>query len=186
MADPLLASVDELGILVGETISDEDPKALLLLRTASAIVRSPRGCGQFITRVVDDVIKRTPIGGHTVFLPQLPIESVSLVQRPSGDGWATVTVSSYEVDEETGRIQLRHHSWPYSTRWQITYTHGYAEIPDAITGAVLGLAARAWETPIGVDNERIGQRSIKYLMLENGFLPEEEAALAQFKYPGAH
>lgn len=189
MADaPLLATVEDLGILVGEDLAPTDPKAILLLRTASAIVRGRKspGTGQYISHIQDDVVQLDAIGGTTAFLPEFPVVEVTLVERATSTGWTTLAGTGYALDRRTGRILLREgaswHDWR-PQELQVTYTHGFDETPDAISGAVLGLASRAWEIPIGVDNERIGQRSIKYLMLDSGFLPLEESALAEYRRP---
>ncbi len=184
MADPLLATVDDLGLLVGEDLASADPKAQLLLRTASAIVRGSKpGTGQYLSTVVDDLVYIEAIASATGFLSEFPIREVTLVERQTPDGWVALDATSYDIDRRTGRIRL--HRWPshYSAEWRVTYTHGFDDIPDGISGAVLGLASRAWEIPIGVDNERIGQRSIKYLMLDSGFLPHEANSLAEYRRP---
>lgn len=179
-AAPLLASVEQLGILVDEEIAADDPKATLLLQVASGIVRER--VNRYISRVVDDLEQLDPINGFKAFVHELPLESVSLVEIcRDGSTWAAVDASRYRVNQKTGSITAGFGSymgWPSDAgSWRVTYTHGWAEIPDAISGAVLGLVSRQWEVPIGVENERVGQRSIKYLMLNDGFSAEELVGL---------
>lgn len=182
MPDALLGTVADLAALVDETIAPDDAKALLLLRSASEVVRSQQvGTGQYISRVTDDVVRVTPRTSTTAFLSEFPIDSVSLLERRTYDGWVELEATAYSVNEETGRITLRSTPTTFAELWRITYTHGYAETPPGIAGVTAALAARYWETPIGVDNERIGQRSIKYLMLDSGFLPEEESVLQEYR-----
>lgn len=182
MPDALLADTATLALLVDETINPEDPKALLLLRSASSVVRSPEhGTGQYLSRVDDDEVRVVPRTASVAFLSEFPIVDVSKVEVKFADGWTELDTGSYSVNEETGRITLRTTPWHPAELWRVTYTHGFDEIPDDIAAVTAALAARYWETPIGVDNERIGQRSIKYLMLSSGFLPDEESIIAGYR-----
>jgi hypothetical protein len=182
-AAPLLATVQQLAATVDEQLADQDPKAVLYLSTASGIVRDE--VRQYLSKKVNDVVRLRPINGHSAYLPELPITEFTKLEVLRGGAWSDVDPTHYDLDEELGRIEcLGYHLWPATGRaLRATYSHGYeaAEIPDSIVGAVLGLAARQWEIPIGVDNERVGQRSIKYLMLDSGFLPLEQLALDNAK-----
>lgn len=181
MPDALLATVSDLGLLVDEALDDDDPKAILYLRIASGLVRSHTH--QYLSVKSAETVLLSTIDGVAAFLPEFPITSVTSVSRRELDGSFTAfDVADFDLDENTGRIQLRR--WRgHSSMWKVVYSHGFAELPEAITNATLGLAARAWETPFGVDNERVLQRSIKYQMLESGFSGEEEAGLAPFVIP---
>jgi hypothetical protein len=181
---PLLATLPDLGSMVGETIADADPTATLFLRLASGIVRDD--LRQVLSPVADDVVKLSPINGFKTFLPELPITDFTQLETLEHGVWSVIDPTRYIVDDETGSITA---AWgqigqfPAQARsWRATYSHGFAEIPDAIQNAVLGLASRAWETPIGVENERVGARSIKYLMLDGGYTPAEQLGLNRY-YP---
>lgn len=183
MADPLLATVADLGSLVDETLAVDNAKANLYLRIASGVVRGL--CRQYLSFIADDVVTLKVIDGSTVFLKEHPVTLLTLVERKEKDGtFTTLAATDYELDEDTGRIQLVKIPWfDWATRWRVTYSHGYTEVPEPVSNATLGLASRAWETPIGVDNERIGQRSIKYQMLQSGLDPLEELQLVEYIRP---
>lgn len=179
-----LAKIAELGLLVDEDIGEENARADLFLRLASGIVRDY--LEQQVSLVEDDVVELDP-GDVVAFLPQFPIVEVSLVEITyDGTTWTTIDPAQYRVNKHTGSITNVGHWAGWATgpsSWRVTYTHGWAAdaIPDTIVNAVLGLASRSWELPIGVENERVGQRSIKYLMLDAGFLPTELIALDKYK-----
>ena len=182
MPDALLATVSDLGLLVDEELADNDPKAILYLRIASGIVRSHTN--QYLSAKSGDTILLSTIDGAAVFLPEFPIIALTSISRRELDGTFTAFASTdFDLDENTGRIQLRR--WPAfsSPIWRAVYSHGFADLPEPITNAVLGLASRAWVTPIGVENERVLQRSIKYTMVESGFSGEEEAGLEPYVVP---
>ena len=181
MPDPLLATVADLGVLVGETLASNDPKALLYLRSASDIAREY--CGQFLSLVEDDVEKVRVVGCYG-FVKELPIVEVTKIERPDGVAWIDLSLDDLDVDDETGRLELT--TSPTATRWRVTYSHGYATMPQGIATAVLSMAAGVWDVPFGVDNERIGQRSIKYVIHDRGLAAEAQLVLANYRYPGAH
>ena len=63
---------------------------------------------------------------------------------------------------------------------RVTYSHGYATIPDSIIGVVLGVAGRSYVSPLSVESERIGGYQVKYAMESGGFSALEKAALNRY------
>lgn len=122
---PLLVSGVDLATALQDDI--DLAAAELALRRASGKVR--RYTRQTISLVVDDVIVRIPEYGTDLELPQRPVVSVASVEiggEPVTD-WTLV-----------GDRLVRACGWPDGAT--ITYTHGYAEIPDDIQDVVLSLA----------------------------------------------
>lgn len=92
-------------------------------------------CRRSFARVVDDEI--TLRWRPSIVLPNPPVASITSVEV---DGAA----ATYEVDD-WGNI------WPTTRGSEIvvTYTHGYANAPEAVRLVALRLAARVFKNPLG-------------------------------------
>ena len=178
-----LATPSQLGTFMQETIAADDPSALLYLSIASGMVRD--ALQQQISAVADEVILADPIDGSYVLLPELPISAVTLVETFDGTAWVTADPTTYAVSKRLGMIAGKPGygaSWPSDPEsWRVTYSHGFATVPDAIVGVVLGVAARAYASPVAVDSERIGGYQVKYAVESAGFSPLESIALARYR-----
>lgn len=180
-APPLLATPADLGTyLQGDPIEDTDATALLMLRQASAKVRD--FTHQFLSRVDDEQIIRTPSERGRVFLPEFPILSVSAVESSTDGGTTWAPIMSWTLDFETGELvdtsRWPHHATRAPSSWRITYSHGYDYIPDGVQAVVLDVAARTMETPIGVELERVGMRQTKFAVAN--LSDENEADLGAY------
>lgn len=180
-----LATPTQLGFYLQETVAEDDPSALLYLDIASGMVRDYLQL--ILDPVADEVVALDPIDGSYVFLPELPVTSVSLLETFDGTTWSTVDPANYTVSTRLGIIAGLPNQgvlWPSKPgTWRVTYSHGYATLPSSILGVVLGVAARAYSTPAGVDLERIGGYQAKYSMEADGFSPIEKKALARYVNP---
>jgi len=183
-----LALPAQLGALLQQPISDTDATALFVLDVASGIVRD------FLQLQIDavtaDVVLLEPVNGSngvSVFLPELPVTAVSLVETFDGTVWTTADPLTYSVSKRTGIISALPYTgvtWPYLPEtWRVTYSHGYTVIPSTIIGKVVGVAARGYTSPAGVDMERIGGYQVKYSMESDGLTPSEERSLARYVNP---
>lgn len=185
MTDTALTTPTQLGAFLQETIAADDASAVLYLSIASGMVRDY--LHQQITAVADDVILVDPIDGSYGLLPELPISDVSLVETSDGTTWTTVDPSAYTVSKRLGMIAAKPDTgvqWPSEPEsWRVTYSHGFATVPDSIVGVVLGVAARAYATPVGVDLEHVGGYQVKYQIESAGFSPLEKIALDHYKLP---
>lgn len=181
-----LATVDDLGHYMQQTIAVDDPTANFLLLVASGMIRAYLG-GQAITQVIDDVEYVDPVNGTFAALSQLPVTAVSLVEisNDGGTTWTAVPATAYKVSRRRGTISTTWGSsvrWPSDEEsWRVTYTHGFESVPPEIVGVCCGLAARYFSTPIAIELERIGQRQVKYAIEADGFSPLETIALAPFQ-----
>jgi hypothetical protein len=184
MAD--LATVDDLNDFSQLALDPADSSAAFLLSVASGMIR--RYLEQDITQVTGDVEYVDPVGGGYAFLKQLPVQSVSLVET-SADGvtWATVPASNYTVSRRLGIVYAKPYTgeqWPNTPEsWRVTYSHGYATVPDELKGVACSIAARFYSTPAGIDMERTGQRQVKYSLESAGFSGFESMVLASFRTP---
>jgi len=184
MAD--LATVEDLNDFSQLALDPADTSAAFLLKVASGMIR--RYLEQDITQVADDVEYVDPVGGGYAFLRQLPVQSVSKVETTAdGAVWATVDPANYTVSRRLGIVYAKPYTgerWPSgSESWRVTYSHGYATVPDELKGVTCSIAARFFSTPAGIDMERTGQRQVKYSLESAGFSGFEAMVLASFRTP---
>jgi hypothetical protein len=184
-----LAFPDQLGAFLKEPIDSQDATALLLLDIASGMVRDFLQIGD-ISAVLADVMELDPIisgGGPVLLLPALPVTAVTLVETFDGTAWSTADPTTYTVSKRLGIITAvpwTGVTWPVTPEsWRVTYDHGFDEVPMSIVGAVLGAAARQWNTDNGIDMERVGGYQVKYAMEANGFTGIELKALGAYVNP---
>lgn len=152
-----LATTDDLADRLGRSFSaDEAAQAALLLDDASAAVRGHTG--QQFTE--DTTTERLRVRNGRVRLAQLPVTDVDGVTDIDGndvaftwDGGERLDVSSSVPD-----------NWAWEPRKSglayvdVTYTHGYATIPDVIVAVVCQMAGRALGRP--ADETGVTQESI--------------------------
>lgn len=147
--DPL-ASVEDLEGRLGRALSDDEAdRAELLLADASATVRSYTG--QQFTAATNDTARLRSRSG-IVILPQRPVTAVGGVEDTDGN---TIDFTWYDGD----RFTLTN----VTVCWvDVTYDHGYDEIPEDIIAVVCQIAGRAMGTPsdqTGLSSESIGTYS---------------------------
>jgi hypothetical protein len=179
------ATVDQLAAYLQQPLSPGDPSATLMLNIASAMVREE--LQQDLDYVANDVQMLDPINGAWIFLPQMPVMAVTLVEYLDADGvtWLTADPSLYTVSLRLGIIAGLPNlgtQWPKTPgSWRVTYSHGFNPIPDSLVGVCLGVAARTYSTPAGAESERIGGYQVKYAMQADGFSPLEKAVLDRYR-----
>ncbi|MEU9436597.1 hypothetical protein [Streptomyces sp. NPDC048252] len=175
MALPPFATAAEL------TASMQTPvdaaAADLALASASAVIR--RWTRQTITRVVDDVATLRIIDCGELVLPQRPVVSVSHVNVNA------LVLNDWVL---SGDRLLRAGGWrqlPGTTTYpdpglvQVTYTHGWDEIPDEVRAVCLDLAASTLSNPSMLRQESIDDyaRTFAAESLGLGGLSENHKAL---------
>jgi hypothetical protein len=184
MAD--LATVADLNNFSQLALDPADPSAAFLLSVASGMIR--RYLEQDVTVVESDVEYCDPLNSSVVLLRQLPVQSVSKVETSTdGATWAVVDPANYTVSRKTGVVAAKPYTgvqWPSEPEsWRVTYSHGYATVPDELKGVACSIAARFYSTPAGIDMERTGQRQVKYSLESAGFSGMEAMVLSSFRNP---
>lgn len=185
MAD--LATVADLNNFSQLALDPADPSAAYLLKVASGMIR--RYLEQDITAKAADVEYADPVNGQMVFLKQLPVTAVSLVETSTDGGvtWSTVLPANYTVSKRTGVVAAKPWTginWGTDPEsWRVTYDHGYATVPDELNGVCCSIASRFYATPVGIDMERTGQRQVKYSLESAGFTGAEAMVLSSFRNP---
>lgn len=141
--DPLATTADLAARLGRALTAEETTRATPLLRDASAVAR--REAGRPFTAAAGDTA-RVRVRGLKLRLPKVPVTAVDTIADVDGnpldftyDAGDVVTLSA---------IPLR--GWV-----DVTYDHGYAEIPDDVVGAVCSAVLRT----LGVSPMETGYQS---------------------------
>ena len=156
-ADDYLADPAELAIWLGRPA--DDPKLLAALLAASRRFRG--AVGHRVNLVVDDVVTLDGNGRESILLPVWPTTAVAGVLL---DGEPLVEGTDYEWSEAgmLRRLGTRR-AWPDRLRCiRVTYSHGWAEIPEDIQEAVIDQARIGFDVPAGVQSKTVGGQSVTY------------------------
>lgn len=147
---PPLAEAGDLALLLG--VPATDGKLLLALARASSRFR---GAVRHIVSLADDVVLLDGNGSQALILPAAPV-----VGRPDVeiDGQ---TVTDFSVSR-SGMLR-RAGGWPDGLgNVQVSYTHGYDEIPGDIQDAVLEQAELQYKILAGVQQASLGAQSVTF------------------------
>lgn len=175
----LLASVEDLEVRLGRTFtSTETDRAEALLADASAAVQAYTG-QQF---TVGTSTVRLQVRNGTVRPPQSPISTITGIANIEGAALDHVWYAGPTV-AVTGSIDG---SWV-----DVTYDHGYEELPADIVAVVCQVAGRAMGVPAdqgGIAQESIGNYSYSVGVAAAagsvGLLNDERAVLDRYRRIG--
>lgn len=128
-----MIAISDLEAFLQQDLTDYSVEAQAACDQASAVVEDY--CKRSFAQVIDDEI--TLRWRPSIVLPNPPVTEISSVDV---DG----TAAEYDLDE-SGRL------WPLTRGSQIviTYTHGFATIPETVKLVALRLAARIFKNPVG-------------------------------------
>lgn len=182
-----LATVADLEGRLGRTFTvAESARATLLLADASAAVRAYTG--QQFTAATSTV--RLAVRNGAVRLPQRPVSDVDTVVDTDAND-VTFTWHAGDVVHVTADVP---DSWAWEPRTSglshvdVTYTHGYDEIPAEVVAVVCQIAGRAFGRPAdqaGVTQESIDDYSYAVGAATAaggvGMLRDEKAALDRYR-----
>ena len=137
-----LATVTQLSQRLSTDITDHD-RAATLLDDASAVVRSYTG-QDFTQATTTD---RVQIKRGWVRLPQRPVTAVSAVEDTNNNTLLFEWLNGDRVQIQPNLNEFSHVPWQGGIKWvDVTYTHGYATVPDDIVAVVCQIAGRAYGT----------------------------------------
>jgi len=135
-------SVDDINTFLGTTIEPDDAQALLAIEEATAVIKNY--CNQDIEQVSDDVILLDGTGSTKLFLPNLPVTSITSVEV---DG--VLLDPNYYALAENGVLWRKYGTWTVGAcNIEITYTHGYAAIPEDVKGVCYRSASRLYQAQL--------------------------------------
>lgn len=157
MDGPPLATPADLNAYTGQDIPET--QAGLALRLASGMVR--RFTGQTITRVVDDTVVLRG-GWPVLYLPQRPVivdDTHDLSVTELGDTGLPDLLLADGLTFTRCAEELARDCGVWADRVQVTYSHGYASVPDDILAVVLDVASRSISNPTGLRSVSIDDYS---------------------------
>lgn len=148
------------------TEADEIAACETALTDASAAIRNYTK--QYIELVSDDDIVLDVRGGLRIYLPELPVVSVSTVIE---DGTTLTADDDYKLGQ-FGILHRLDQVWAWGIQiLEIIYSHGYATIPDDIIAVCVRAASRRYqaglkaaedEAVLGVESKSLGDYSVSY------------------------
>jgi hypothetical protein len=153
-----LATVSQLQARLSTDIADVN-RANQLLADASAAVRSYTG-QQFTQATTTDRFK---VKRGKVKLPQRPVTAVTAVEDINGNTLLFEWLGSDRVRVQPNLDTFSFVPWQNGVEYvDVTYTHGYATVPDDIVMVVCQIAGRAYGTSAdqsATSSESIGSYS---------------------------
>lgn len=158
MAVELLATAEELRLWLDLEANDTDElpteRAELVLEGVSRAVLSYCRRLRFLTGT--DTV-RVSGRGSVLLLPGWPVTAVTaVVDDPDGDD-PTDIVDDIEWDESGVVSFALGGAFTRRARgYEVTFTHGYPEVPEDVRNVVLRVAARAISNPEGLATEGTG------------------------------
>jgi hypothetical protein len=142
---------------------DLGPTGVLDLEIATGLIQELTG--QTIFRVDDDVVVLNGRSGGSIYLPQIPVIDVTVLNL---DGNALDLVTDFDVDSRLGILTRL----PLGAFWTrglsnitVTYSHGWDDPPPPIRGLCLKWAGKLWQNPTGLKTERTASYSATYAEL---------------------
>lgn len=156
MTADLLADPEELAAWL--PVGADDPKLLAALNAASrrfrGAVRHP------VSLVVGETVVLDGNGTSSLLLPAAPVSAVSALEV-DGEALTVGTDYSWSADGYVRRLNCL--VWPDRLRCvTVTYTHGYAQIPDDIQEVVIDQARALYAILPGVQQQTVGSQSVTF------------------------
>lgn len=164
-----LATLADVENVLIRPITDADEVAAVefnLLVVSSAIRNY---CEQTLDRVTGDVVTLDQEGGPLLFLPELPVVSVSAVRE---NGTLLTVGTHYKLTGNGVLVRQGGLNWYRGVQTvQVTYTHGYNPVPDDIRGVCARAASRLFQAGLraeetggvlGIASKSLGDFSVAY------------------------
>jgi hypothetical protein len=168
MADFATVTDIEAFLQLAITTPVQIASAEMALKDATAAIRNY--CRQFLEHVTGETIVLDSPGGARLFLPELPVLSVSSVVE---DGELLVVTDDYKLGQH-GILHRIGQKWLAGIQViEITYSHGYtiSGIPDDITAVCVRAASRAYQAGLkaadstgipGIASKSLGDFSVSF------------------------
>lgn len=189
-----LASLEAFAEFRSAEFDPSDVFALRALESASALIRS--SLRQWVELVEDDVVILDGLGQEGLLLPQIPVVEVTDVTILDVTD-TILTPDEWHLDAAGILWRVPRYCWPFS--WpsqrgnvQVTYTHGYAVIPDEAVTLCCSVASRLLVTSSSagalITSQTIGGASVTYettsgTTTTGGLTAEEDAILRAYPWP---
>lgn len=165
---PKLCSVGDLADFLQLTISS-DSAALRAIEGATAAIQNY--CHQQLVYLADDVVTLRSRGQDVLILPEGPVTAIASVVE---NGVALVDETDYTW-EPNGLVTRWSGAWRLNSSVYgtvvVTYSHGYASIPQPLREVCIRIARRAYQDGLrtaamagvpGVQSEQLPDYTIQY------------------------
>ncbi len=166
-------TVADLAAFLQIAIAADNASALAAIQEASAAIQNH--CRQVIEEVEDDEYTFDVGSAQTkLFLPELPVTEVSDVVE--NDETLTAT-DDYKLGRNGVLHRISNYWYPGVQTVTVTYTHGYATIPQDIVDVCARAAARRYQAGLraaqtggvaGVQAQTLGDYSVTYGSEQSG------------------
>ncbi len=153
--------------------AEQSAAAARALKEATEAIRTY--CRQHLELVADDEITLDGRGGARLMLPQLPVAEVAEVVE---DGVTLTPGTDYALGQHGILHRLGGAKWARGVQnIVVTYTHGYASLPDIIVDITTRAASRAYQSglraasdegTLGVASKALGDFSVAYASEQSG------------------
>lgn len=169
------ATVADIAAFLQVEIATEEQIAAAnrALTEATAAIRNYTR--QYLELVEDEEITLDGHGGMRLFLPQLPVVSVSAVVE---DDETLTANEDYKLGQYGILYRLGGYRWPREVQIvAVTYSHGYDPLPDDIVAVATRAAARAYQSGLrasddegvlGVSSKSLGDYSVSFAGEQGG------------------
>lgn len=134
-------------------------------------------CGWHIAPSREETVTFAFPAGRRLMLPSLYVTEVSEV---TVDGVPLVLDTDFQVHQNGWIDRLPYGGWWSGDLIEITFTHGYEDVPASVTAAVQALAQRSTGSPSGAKRETSGPFTEEY---ESGLSEAERINLARYRIP---
>ncbi|HBF40552.1 MAG TPA: hypothetical protein DDW19_01865 [Anaerolineaceae bacterium] len=174
----MFCTVDDVAALLMLEISDSDKVQACTRAIDEATAAIQNYCHQELEYTENDVLTLDCPGGSKIFLPELPVVSVSTVV----ENGVTLTAT---IDYKLGQFGILYRvgrNWAAGVQnVTVMYTHGYADFPDDILGVCTRAASRIYQAGlrakeqngiVGVANMALGDYQVGYASEAGGGVGE--------------
>lgn len=176
MAADYLADPADLAVWLGKP--EDDPKLLRALGAASSrfrgAVRHP------ITQVAGDAVTLDGNGRVSILLPAIPVTAVGEVLL---DGEPLIEGTDFSWSADGFLRRLGGLCWPDTLRClQVTFDHGFAQVPEDIAEVVIDQARSMYTLRPGVQTIQAGGESVTFgAQAAIGVTSQWSAAVAKYQ-----
>jgi hypothetical protein len=162
----MFCSVEDVAALLQMELDEYNPSVRRAILEASAAIQNY--CHQTLELVEDDVASYMFAQGPRLFLPEVPVNEVSEVIE---DGEELTETEDYLLADH-GVLHRVGQNWAGNTALiQVTYSHGYATLPDDLVAVATRAAARSYQAGLraanangvpGISSTTLGDYSVSF------------------------
>lgn len=183
----LITDVD-LSAFLGQPSLSGDPRAQMVAALASGLITDYlQNPAVGVVTTYTDIVLDGPARLSPVFLlPGFPITDVSKVEEWSGTAWVLQDPASYAWNSagyvsRSKRADARYgicYWTPLMRGLRVSYSAGFATVPESLRAVALAIAARGLSNPLGVLSERIGDYQVQYGQTHSSWIELDMAEMA--------